>query len=320
MAQLSTDELFTAQNGEFTVPLSNRDVNPPKSTHCNYSRYWNPPELSNGERISVDMIRISLTFQSNGGEALVNGYALRTVPCDTFTAYPPRIRSNGYYELMKFEYGDSSAIVGIGHYSNACKLDMHKGFIEFNPNKVGNDKRLGVLLHILGMYTTKATVKRYDLAHDLPHSRKSIRLSKDRRTYHLVQSEGLTEYLGMRDREGYVKVYDKQAEAGLDTPLTRIELTCKGEWTNDEIIKHYPQVTYYKHPTNVSNQTEVIGLLIADRVERGESVEEYLKLLNRKTRDKVREFQPNQITLPSGALEHVNILLQHWTGYFIKER
>ena len=83
----------------------------------------------------------------------------------------------------------------------------------------------------------KARLKRFDLAYDIPVSRYDCRLSKDRRMYKSVISNGITEYLGVKNTPAYVKVYDKAAELHLDTDkvqLTRIEMTCDGEWTAEQ--------------------------------------------------------------------------------------
>jgi hypothetical protein len=41
---------------------------------------------------------------------------------------------------------------------------------------------------------------------------------------------GATFYVGSRTSEKYLRIYDKAAESGLDLPLTRVELECKGEF------------------------------------------------------------------------------------------
>lgn len=51
--------------------------------------------------------------------------------------------------------GGSSVALGIGFIEPSCKVNMHKGFIEFNPNKVAGDKRFHGLLKTLGTCVSK---------------------------------------------------------------------------------------------------------------------------------------------------------------------
>lgn len=111
-----------------------------------------------------------------------------------------KIRPGGWYELWSFALGGSSVALGIGFMEPSCKVNIHKGFIEFNPNKVAGDKRFHGLLKTLGTCVSKARLKRFDLAYDIPVSRYDCRLSKDRRMYKSVISNGITEYLGSRTR------------------------------------------------------------------------------------------------------------------------
>lgn len=69
--------------------------------------------------------------------------------------------------------------------------------------------------------------RRYDLAADIPVLRQDAFLVKDSRAY-LERRHGreFTQYLGAKSSTvGRVKLYDKAAEAGLNYPLTRLEMT-----------------------------------------------------------------------------------------------
>lgn len=148
------------------------------------------------------MVRLSLTFKGDRGEWLSRKGAQLT-DCDEMSAWTSKIRPGGWYELWSFALGGSSVALGIGFMEPSCKVNMHKGFIEFNPNKVAGDKRFHGLLKTLGTCVSKARLKRFDLA------------------------------------------YDKAAELHLDTDkvqLTRIEMTCDGEWTAEQLEEHWPQV------------------------------------------------------------------------------
>lgn len=180
---------------------------------CTSPSYYNPYRGVNKNTLSVDMVRLSLTFKGDRGEWLSRKGAQLT-DCDEMSAWTSKIRPGGWYELWSFALGGSSVALGIGFMEPSCKVNMHKGFIEFNPNKVAGDKRFHGLLKTLGTCVSKARLKRFDLAYDIPVSRYDCRLSKDRRMYKSVISNGITEYLGVKNTPAYVKVYDKAAEIG----------------------------------------------------------------------------------------------------------
>lgn len=107
---------------------------------CTSPSYYNPYRGSNKNTLSVDMVRLSLTFKGDRGEWLSRKGAQLT-DCDEMTAWTSKIRPGGWYELWSFSLGDSSVALGIGFMEPSCKVNMHRGFLEFNPNKVGGDKR-----------------------------------------------------------------------------------------------------------------------------------------------------------------------------------
>ena len=152
--------------------------------------YYNPYRGSNKGTLSVDMVRLSLTFRGDRGEWLSRKGAQLT-DCDEMSAWTSKIRPGGWYELWSFALGGSSVALGIGFMEPSCKVNMHKGFIEFNPNKVAGDKRFHGLLKTLKTCVSKARLKRFDLAFDIPVSRYGCRLSKDRRMYKSVISNGI---------------------------------------------------------------------------------------------------------------------------------
>ena len=107
---------------------------------CTSPSYYNPYRGVNKNTLSVDMVRLSLTFKGDRGEWLSRKGAQLT-DCDEMSAWTSKIRPGGWYELWSFALGGSSVALGIGFMEPSCKVNMHKGFIEFNPNKVAGDKR-----------------------------------------------------------------------------------------------------------------------------------------------------------------------------------
>lgn len=120
---------------------------------CTSPSYYNPYRGVNKNTLSVDMVRLSLTFKGDRGEWLSRKGAQLT-DCDEMSAWTSKIRPGGWYELWSFALGGSSVALGIGFMEPSCKVNMHKGFIEFNPNKVAGDKRFHGLLKTLGTWFT----------------------------------------------------------------------------------------------------------------------------------------------------------------------
>lgn len=253
-----------------------------------HTSYWNPYHTDSGSIFSVDMVRLRLSFMSGKGEWLSEH--AQTFDCDSMSAWTSKIRPGGWYELWSFALGDSSVALGIGFMEPSCKVNMNRGFVEFNPNKVAGDKRFWRLLEKLAPCVSHASLKRYDLAYDLPNRRIDCRLSKDRRMYKSVISNGITEYLGVKNTPGYVKVYDKAAEMNLSGALTRIELTCDGEWDAAQVVAHWPQVHAWKSDAGTKDWVRMVGIMLAEKAERGEDVETLVNMLGRGSRPKVREY------------------------------
>ena len=283
---------------------------------CTSPSYYNPYRGVNKNTLSVDMVRLSLTFKGDRGEWLSRKGAQLT-DCDEMSAWTSKIRPGGWYELWSFALGGSSVALGIGFMEPSCKVNMHKGFIEFNPNKVAGDKRFWRLLEKLAPCVSHARLKRFDLAYDLPTSRLDCRLSKDRRMYKSVISNGITEYLGVKNTPGYVKVYDKAAEMHLSGVLTRIELTCDGEWDAGQVVAHWPQVHAWHSDENTRDWVRVVGIMLAEKAERGEEVETLINMLGRGSRPKVREFlRAPMVELPPDCAAAAVAEARSWCARF----
>ena len=256
--------------------------------------YWNVYRTPNGESFSIDMVRLRLSFMSGKGEWLSEH--AQTFDCDEMSAWTSKIRPGGWYELWSFKLGDSSVALGIGFMEPSCKVNMNRGFIEFNPNKVAGDKRFWRLLEKLAPCVSRAELKRFDLAFDVPRDRHDCRLSKDRRIYKAVISNGITEYLGVKNTPGYVKVYDKAAEMKLSGVLTRIELTCDGEWDGAQVVGHWPQVHRWSPelvddaPPRSQGWLRAMGMLLAERAEHNEEIETFVSMLDWYQKKHARDF------------------------------
>ena len=133
-----------------------------------------------------------------------------------------------------------------------------------------------------------------------------------------VVSNGITEYLGVKNTPAYVKVYDKAAELHLDTDkvqLTRIEMTCDGEWTAEQLEEHWPQVHAWHSESGTKDYIRVIGIMLAEKAERNEDVETLINMLGRTSRPKVREYLRTPcVKLPDGAAALLLAEAKSWCG------
>ena len=142
--------------------------------------------------------------------------------------------------------------------------------LDFNPNKVMEyGDFVEVFNYVIGL--CKPVIKRFDLAIDIPVLRSNIFMLKDRRKIAADQEDPFVDirnswedhtcYLGRRSNPGYVKLYNKQRESKLNTPMTRLELTLPPALKLEE--KYIPQVRYFNDLQMVFNELKMTG---TDRV------------------------------------------------------
>ena len=147
--------------------------------------------------------------------------------------------------LFKLEV-ESSFWLGHGLIATGIYFDRYR--LEFNPNKVANNKVFKTVHRLLIEHARDVAthVARFDLAIDIPVDRDKCFLVKDRRMY-IERRHGVeyTQYLGSKSASvGRVKLYNKTVEAKLDYPLTRLELTLDPGTPYEKI--NFPTVYYLK--------------------------------------------------------------------------
>ena len=116
--------------------------------------------------------------------------------------------------------------------------------LEFNPAKLGHSFQFWNMLNKILSMSKNIDIKRYDLAIDIPIDRKYFSLKKDNRIYTLIQNSdsNKTEYLGKGQNHGRIKLYNKQIESKLPSPLTRLEFTLNGNCDYAEFERVFPDV------------------------------------------------------------------------------
>ena len=155
--------------------------------------------------------------------------------------------------------------VGMVAYGKSRPSDTAK--LEFNPNKVGGERSLLWLLRQLwsrAKLREGCELKQWDLACDWPEPREWYSLRKDARLYEEVMrfKSDRTQYLGERNKPGRCKLYNKQMESGLTSPLTRLEITVEGLAGPHQVAALWP--TVYRM-ADVQGDAEIAALNDTDR-------------------------------------------------------
>ena len=176
-----------------------------------------------------DLLEIELQMMADGDKVGVTSWS---------STRPGSFRDQ---KLVRFDaeraFWLGRGLNGQGVLEDRCRLD-------FNPNKVAMEPNFQTIREFLirNSRDCLTRIPRFDLAIDIPIEREKCFLVKDRRMY-IERRHGkeFTQYLGSKSSTvGRVKLYNKQAQAKLDYPLTRLELTLDPSKSYEEISM--PQV------------------------------------------------------------------------------
>lgn len=210
-------------------------------------QYFKPLKSSDGNIYSLDMIRLNVDLGHHSQELVDYIQKLNDKSLETDT---PSIKVNYYPNFAEFKYrhlwtlkstDDIQSTVTVGLGKGTSREDQSKGFVEFNPNKVESNDELHSFLRHVRICSSTIDLVRYDMAIDIPLDRILARLTRSgRKGYQYIDSgNGITEYLGQRNKPGYIKLYDKTKESNLDYSLTRLELTLD---KNSDLDSLFPTV------------------------------------------------------------------------------
>ena len=240
------------------------------------------PVFDGSNFVSIDKIRLKLVFDSILKiEEFVKKIDLLMFDylADYLTVSYKDYKYRYLFTFKVFKYSFSLGILLNHHCVDG--VESRTGFFEFNPNKIlgGLILQDGVLdsFECLSKYDTcpfvddvcfdsknriediffkvfmlikqycSITIKRYDLAVDIPVSRVDVHLFKDTRKYTQFYRSAydVTEYLGTGQNSGRVKVYNKTLESNLDYDLTRFEITLE-VLTYESFLKVMPRIKILK--------------------------------------------------------------------------
>jgi DNA relaxase NicK len=236
------------------------------------------------------MIRLSLEFFEDKVQSFITWL-------NNVDTYKDGIEIKHWVSFKEFSYknmfhialSDCNFVFAIGFNGNS--EDRYKGFIEFNPNKCMNNLLFREILAELFLITFRRQVSRFDLAIDIPCPKYLVSLEKDGRNYqYLKGKQSESEYLGIRNKSGFVKLYDKKAESNLNYDLTRLEITTDGKDIN------FPCVKIKKLQQSLLfgdlSSTERVLVQLLDRVNNKEI---YLNQLNYRKRKKIVDYLGEEV-------------------------
>lgn len=243
---------------ESNAPLSNRGQHAETITpKQSLPYYWYTYTDDCGNIYSIDSVRVTFTIPRRNENKFNNflNHFDRTDIQELMRCYAPY----KYHYMYRISYTDAetSLIVGFGINCGS----PNDGFLDFNPNKLlthESNKAISDLNRLLAI-SSYYDIRRWDLAIDIPCKREDVHLIKDRRTktcllnsdkyiLRINSTPDSTEYLGHRNSEGFIKLYNKTRESDLSTDLTRLEITFGDTETesklNEQMSKYLPLVTY----------------------------------------------------------------------------
>lgn len=301
---------------------------PTGESFVTYANFWEladaPYCAPNGEyQASIDNLRFRLKFRRDGGEWLKDHVDTFTC-CDVSRSFTGKVIPGRYLIVANFGYDDGTGhadtvTLGIGQIGGNSKINMHKGFLEFNPNKLVKHEQFHALLRKIAEHVDRAECVRFDFAVDIAKKRTDLMVVKDHRMYQYVRSNGITEYLGRVNEPKYVKVYDKAAEQHIQADLTRIEVTCDGAWTVEGMADAWPKVRCWRinkenHRYEKTRDTTIaLAHVVAELGDLGGNVDLPLSLLDYRTKKKIKDFlAAPYFDFPEEAAQYVLERVHKW--------
>ena len=220
------------------------------------------------------------------------------------------IRDNHYRYMWTTDYYDNDekelSSMTCGYIYNSVSGESNrKGFLDFNPNKCAWSSVFFDDLKKLRSFCSKWEIQRVDIAIDIPVRRDLVVLEKDNRVYEskVYSPINKTEYLGLRNKPGRVKVYNKSLEQKLENDLTRIEVTTEPD--EKSFFRHYPKIWDLTSSGQLSmeilelNQTD-LGILRYALESLRKGNDDGLMIFNSFGRTKKQKLKP--FLLPESAL------------------
>ena len=205
---------------------------------------------------SIDKLVLHGTFLYNTFDefsARLNSLMIKSVCYDELPFSMSLYRDTYYQSLKKLTYlnnfkfelcfGSEQSSFWLGTHFQGFDKTLDTWKLELNPNKCMPCDFVSSLFSLLNTYSKHISIGEYDIAVDIPLPRDFLFLVKDKRKYQCILNSSVdkTEYLGSRHQNGFCKLYNKQLESCLNSPLTRFEVTCTSLLLSD-ILSVFPLI------------------------------------------------------------------------------
>lgn len=208
--------------------------------------YCKPIKTAEGFTLTID--KMVVDYMVNGPDTLTAlGQLLNMLPIRfaVETRHWESFKIGSFRENFTVTFQNRNSFwIGVG--LNSTKTEFNRVRLEVNPNKCAAHASFLAVLTFLNSRSRPmhTAIKRFDLALDIPVERENARLIKDGRVYsERRHGKEWTSYLGAQSSHiGRTKLYNKQTEAKLSYPLTRLEVTIDPETPFEKIP--WPQAYY----------------------------------------------------------------------------
>jgi hypothetical protein len=200
---------------------------------------------------------------------------------------------SAYLDNFSVRLSDGNTFyIGVRQNNEVRNAYFVKCRLEFNPAKVDTSIAFTYWYNQFIVHGKHVEFKRFDVAIDVDVERENAFLAKDRRQYRQIRNSDSdkTEYLGSRSNHGHVKLYNKQIEANLSSPRTRLEITLDYDNSGyDEFCRLFPKVSIVKTmqmemESDKLNETDRVLVLAC------QEHPEYLEMLGRRKRESVSKI------------------------------
>ena len=252
-------------------------------------KYYKPIIDSNGYTHSIDMVKCFYYIGSING--VLNRLQELSKYCKNYYEKldcSPCVR----YHFWKHHLHIDDIYVRLGRFSlkpmeKGDKIQEYTALsLEVNPNKHHDSELLKKVMDIvLDASSSDGYLDQIDYTIDLPCDPDDVVVLGTRKMPGLYKG---TRYFGARGQHGFVRIYNKSLESGLDFSLTRVE-TClkigkKFSSIDFGVVNHAESIT-----DKLSNSTGLMVDMLKELQLYGSNIDAYLDRMNYRTRLQVLE-------------------------------